>query len=177
MKQRLWQVGFMLALFGMFLLGTAIGQGTGVSPVIKAQRFELVDEGGKVLASLKVSPKGQVELKIVARRGLMDDPGQITLEAWPDGSTMFSLDCERQNLSRIGKDLDIHISANDHSIERSFPSTGSQVPLSPLASLRLGGRLTSGMEVFAWEDGGSSLIMRGEKGKRYLDLNTWQGGK
>ena len=109
MKERLWQIGFMLALFGMFLLGAAVGQGTGIPSVIKAQRFELVDEGGKVLASLKVSPKGQVELKIVARRGLMDDPGQIILEAWPDGSTVLSMDCERLSLSPFGKDLDVHI--------------------------------------------------------------------
>jgi len=54
MKERLWQVGFMAALFAAFWFGAGIAQRSGPVKVIQAQKFELVDASGKTFALLIV---------------------------------------------------------------------------------------------------------------------------
>ena len=52
MKDRVWQIGFMLALFVAVLLGTVIAQQESAPKVIKEQEFILVGKDGKPLALL-----------------------------------------------------------------------------------------------------------------------------
>lgn len=72
MKERLWQVGFMLALFGMFLLGAAVGQGKGIPSVIRAQRFEIIDSKGRPVGIFSAEKQGaKLILKSVKGSGMV----------------------------------------------------------------------------------------------------------
>lgn len=58
MRNRLWQIGFMLAIMAAFLLGAVIAQQKSPPQVIKAQKFELVGQDGKPLAWLEAKGEG-----------------------------------------------------------------------------------------------------------------------
>jgi hypothetical protein len=57
-KDRIWQVGMLIGLFGAFMAGVGVTQ-SNAAKVVRAERFELVNASGKSLIQLMPTPDGQ----------------------------------------------------------------------------------------------------------------------
>jgi hypothetical protein len=78
MKERLWQITFMLLLMAGFMLGGLVAQDNTPAKVIRAQRFELVDASGQTMLTMTRNLGNEASIKF------LDKEGRTTLELSSD---------------------------------------------------------------------------------------------
>ena len=77
MKDRLWQIGFMLSIIAAFVIGGVVAQSPQVQVILRGQRIELTDASGKVLGLIAPDSQGNGSIT------LYDKAGKVTWKA-PD---------------------------------------------------------------------------------------------
>lgn len=102
---KLQRVAIVLTIINLLLLGFTIfevrSEADGVvSPVVKTQRFELIDAAGKIRAQLNVEDNGEVLLRFRDREGTI----RTKFGAGDDGSALLLMDERTEATVRIRAD-------------------------------------------------------------------------